>query len=363
MGTVVSRPRRRWILAGIAGLFGYTTAGICHAQFATSLPYSPYSSQNLAFSYPTVVNPSLPNQTRLLYGAPNQFPAYSLDLGAQDSTSGLDILGSGRAARGTPYYNTARIGSSTSKFKEIEGQIAEYQGRRDTLYLQLAQEQDPEKRDAIKKELKDVNAALDKELGRTKRRTGDIRTSGAGNSGGRSGSTQGTSRGSSLGLPRHEQNRVSDRHLLEDDMEVGGVASRTTLPGLPASRTSESSVAGAPEREMNRDAVSQPDPAADSGNSTQPKKRVSLSETATMNSLRNRGLGSSNAPVIGPVIGPARPGQITTSRRSGAKTNGNGTTRSKPGTPESGSKPGTSSTTLFGTRPATTLPAIETQEP
>ena len=66
MATSNRKRARRLGLAAWAVLLSLVIAGTGRAQFSPSIPYSPFNGQNLTFSYPTVVNPSLPNQSRLM---------------------------------------------------------------------------------------------------------------------------------------------------------------------------------------------------------------------------------------------------------------------------------------------------------
>ena len=122
MGKSRIRFRRSLALLGFAGWASLAGATSASAQFAISTPFSPYSSQNLSYSYPTIVNPSLPNQGRLTNRA-NQYGGLSIS-----GTDPLDILGIGpsQSGRGVPYYSTTRPAEragTSSAFAEADERV------------------------------------------------------------------------------------------------------------------------------------------------------------------------------------------------------------------------------------------------
>jgi hypothetical protein len=141
-----------WVVTESAGL----------GQFAPSLPFNPYTSQYQAFSFPTVVNPSLPNQARVnsVYGGRNIFqqplvtdpflPPLSMDTGALP-----------RGVGGIPYHAAFRLEDRFgSTYSQADIDFANNSFLRDQLFFRLNQERDPQKRDELLKQFAEVNQKL-----------------------------------------------------------------------------------------------------------------------------------------------------------------------------------------------------------
>ena len=310
MAVTKSRYQRLLALLGCAGCISLAGSAAAPAQFAISTPFNPYSSQNLSYSYPTVVNPSLPNQSRIMNRA-NQFSGLSIT----DGQEPYDLTGPSQSGRGVPYYNSFRpIDGTSSSFAQSDERVAESQSKRDSLYLKLSQERDPAKREKIKKELKEVNATLDKELGRARRRTGQVkpgttpRTTGAGTRAqtetalatapapttGSPASGGPPSRGTSLGLPRRPES-VPGRLLLDEDAEVSGITTRGSRATKPQERVTkpltEDDATEAEPRVKPRTPTPNSANTFDPASPARPKRRPSLSESASYSSMRQRGMG------------------------------------------------------------------------
>jgi hypothetical protein len=274
--------------AGALGLWG---SAVSWAQFAPSLPYSPFNSQNLTFSYPTLINPSLPNQSRLMYGPPSQFPGNSLDTGLPllPGTEGLGTGSFPRGGRGVPYYQSSRAPERfSSSYADADAEFAANQSRRDALYVQIAQERDPKKQSALQKELAEVNAALEKGMGKTQRRTGTARSGKVASALDAGEAGAGKPRRTPLDPPRRtgaaKRASSSSRRLALPPDELDKPAdSAAAEPAASAGESAERSAEG-----VTDPAESAPSPAVDS--SRLPRRRSSLlSDVPSPNSFRQRG--------------------------------------------------------------------------
>jgi hypothetical protein len=323
MGTGIHSLVRSFALAGCVGLIGFFGPVVARAQFAPSLPYNPYNSQNLTFSYPTVVNPSLPNQSRLMFGSPNQFAPYSLDA----ALLGVDGLGTGsfpRGGRGVPYFSSSRpTDRSSSAAQDADSEFATNQARRDSLYVQIAQERDLKKREALQKELAEVNEALDKDLGKPVRRTGAARS---GVSGSGTATAAATARRGSRGLPLDPPRRTgvplrpkpANRAATPpaDEPAAGsGAAPGTTVPAAstPDDDLALPSLGSGSGLDSSLPGLLGPTIPSALDPSRLPRTRSSsLSDLASPNALRQRGSslsGSSGSSSLGtgrPLVGPRR---------------------------------------------------------
>jgi hypothetical protein len=173
------------------------------AQFAPSLPFNAYTSRYESFSYPTVVNPSLPNQARMsVYGGVNPFQIYSLDA-APDQGGTADLLDPRRSGRFRPYYATGRsLERYVTPAVEGDQRLQEAQAQRDEIFLALLQERDAARIAELRKQLEELNKEVRQDLGGVRRRTpgGTAGTAGSGSAVGTNPSRR-TSRGTALDVP------------------------------------------------------------------------------------------------------------------------------------------------------------------
>ncbi|GIW88157.1 MAG: hypothetical protein KatS3mg108_2481 [Isosphaeraceae bacterium] len=199
-------PSPRLLIAAGATLLATTSP--TPAQYATSIPFSPYSRPYQSFSYPTIRNPSLPNQARLEAFGPALGGATTLDLPAAPDLFSIDPYGTLSRPTGSrfiPYHAAVRTPNRfDSPYLLRDQQFAENQARRDELYFQLRNERDPKRRTQLAEELARINQAL-QQAASTTRRNSPPQTTPATNNTPSTPSSRRTSRGTSLALPRSDQ--------------------------------------------------------------------------------------------------------------------------------------------------------------
>jgi hypothetical protein len=202
------------------------------AQYATSIPFAPYSGPNRAFSYPTVTNPSLPNQARLQAFGPSMGGSTTLDLPAAPDLFSVDPYGTMNRPTGSrfvPYHAALRTPNRfDQRYTRQDQEFAENQARRDELYFQLRSEQDPKRRAELAEELGRVNEAL-RRAGAAGRRS--AARPGAASTPGPAPSRR-TSRGTPLAVPPAA-------------LGVGGPAAGTAPSSPPTAGAVERSATGA----------------------------------------------------------------------------------------------------------------------
>ncbi len=162
------------------------------AQYATSIPFNPWTAQYEAFVYPVVSsNLALPNQARMYYGfGSNSYNTYSRLDSFGDLSGGLNSLdldfananpelrnrvGATNGGRYVPYYSFYRLYDSDYNRRyvpnaSVDKRDYEDRARREDLYLKVLSERDPQKRSELLRELDQVNRATRKELGYSRRR-------------------------------------------------------------------------------------------------------------------------------------------------------------------------------------------------
>lgn len=114
------------------------------AQFSPSLPFNPYNVGYQSFSYPTIVNPALPNQARLnLYAPPDQ------------GMVSLDMPGSANGRQ-----STALADRLNTRYGAADLEYQDNLAARQDLYQQWMEETDPTKRAELAKRLAEVNESL-----------------------------------------------------------------------------------------------------------------------------------------------------------------------------------------------------------
>ncbi len=202
--TTPNRPplRRRILraclqLALVPALVLAAGLGTASAQYAASLPFSPYSDPYESFAYPIVPsNFALPNQGRFtagldpfVSGRPDRFSRpFSFDLGFDSSLvdlpatgAGLDAgrrLGATTGGRYVPYSSVYRLydrefNRTYQPNREVDAPYYEQRERRERLYLQALSTQDPQERSRLLKELDQANREARRDFGFvSQRRTG-----------------------------------------------------------------------------------------------------------------------------------------------------------------------------------------------
>jgi hypothetical protein len=150
------------VVVGVCAWVGLGWERSSVGQFSPTLPFNPYTSQYQAFSYPTVVNPSLPNQARMhsLYGGRNIFQQ---PLTPQPFMSPFtpDTGAFPRGVRGVPYHAAFRLDDRFgTTYSQADIDFANHTFLRDQLFFRLSQERDPQKRDDLLKQFAEVNKKL-----------------------------------------------------------------------------------------------------------------------------------------------------------------------------------------------------------
>jgi hypothetical protein len=165
-------PTRRWTRA--MGLVGTALAAFAvgteqaAAQFAPSIPYVPYQRQYMSFSYPTVVNPGMPNQARFnMYGnlAPNP-NAFFMPGGDLRAFAPVDPWASGGST------GITSPAGSLALHDEGDTEYRETRELRQQLYEEWQRERDPQRRLELRRQIEEADATLRTLLAAPRRRTG-----------------------------------------------------------------------------------------------------------------------------------------------------------------------------------------------
>jgi hypothetical protein len=166
----------------VLGLAAALAGGAARAQYATSIPFMPWTSQYEEFVYPIVPNNlAIPNQARFGLaggmGGGNLTQPWSFDAGGQapwavGMAPGNRGAGSGRFA---PYNAAFRAyDADFNRIYDPNAEVdAEYYARRDrreSLYLQAVSETDPARRAELLRAYREAEADVDPEDALARRR-------------------------------------------------------------------------------------------------------------------------------------------------------------------------------------------------